>query len=84
MFRKSLFANISEEDSMNLTVSGLSAFVSAEIQNHQSKSSVLSESFGIEFEVSLESPFLSLSSRHAGSCPRRYHAAGQRNPEMNP
>jgi hypothetical protein len=40
---------------------------SAENQNYQSKSCLLSEQFAIEFDVSLESVFLGLSRRHTGS-----------------
>jgi hypothetical protein len=61
--------NISEEDSVDLWVNCLQAFLSAEIQNHQDKSSLSSEQFDIEFQVSLESAFLGLNRRQAGSFP---------------
>jgi hypothetical protein len=77
--------NISEQNSVSLTANRLSAFSSAEIQNRRSKSSLLSEEFGIELEVNLESAFLGLSRRHTRSflAPARDRSARQRNPEMN-
>jgi hypothetical protein len=85
MFIKSLFVNILEQNSVSLMANCLSAYVSAEIQNRRSKSSLLSEEFGRELELSLESEFLGLSPRRTGSSPpARYRSARQRNPEMNP
>jgi hypothetical protein len=55
---------------------------SAEFEKHRNKPRLLSERFGIEFEVSVESVFLGLSRRHTGSSPR-YRSARQRNSAMN-
>jgi hypothetical protein len=67
LFRKSLFINVSEEDSVNLTVNCLQTCFSPEIQRHRSKPSLLSEQFGIELEATLETAFLGFSRRHTGS-----------------
>jgi hypothetical protein len=52
-----------------MNISEEAVFSAAEIQNHRSKSSLFSEQFGIEFEVSLESAFLGLSRRNTGFFP---------------